>query len=139
MNENGTPETKGPKWIRLTARIWSAPIILYGLLLAAGYTWSWLTTGVADPFAVQGTTFFESLPPILLFISILGLALGWHWEQSGGIFSLIFAAGTLLVLILQGYGPGDLSRSLIPYLLTIIVAVPGILFLIYGFRYKDRG
>ena len=138
MNETTSPLEKSPKWIRLVARIWSAPIILYAVLMAAGYTWSWLTTGVADPYAVEGTTFFDALPPILLFISTLGLALAWRWEKFGGGLSLFFTAGVVIVLLIQRGTSGDLGH-MIPYLFALIILVPGILFLIYGLRNSKTG
>lgn len=134
MNETTPPLDQAPKWIRLVARIWSAPIILYAFLTAAGYAWSELTTGVADPYAVEGTTFFEALPPILLFISIIGLALAWRWEKFGAVFSLVFLGGVIIVLLIQGPTSAEFPRSLTPYLLSLIVLIPGILFLIYGLR-----
>lgn len=134
MNESSPPLDQAPKWIRLVARIWSAPVILFTLLTAVGYTWSWLTTGVADPYAVEGTTFFEALPPILLLISVLGLALAWRWEIFGGGFSLVFVAAVIFVLLIQGPASADFTSAMIPYLVSLAVLIPGILFLIYGIR-----
>lgn len=134
MNEITPSLDPDPKWIRITARIWSAPIILYTLLMAAGYTWNWLSTGVADPYAVEGTSFVEALPPILMFISVLGLALAWRWEKFGGVFSLVFTAGVIIVLLIQRPLSDELSRILIPYSMSLIILIPGILFLIYGIR-----
>ena len=134
MNETSPPLDQAPKWIRLVARIWSAPVILVTLFITVGNIWAWLTNAPGDPYAVEDPTFLETLPPILLAITVLGLALAWRWEKLGGIFSLIFAAATLLVLLVQGLGSDDLFHSLIPFLLTLVVIVPGILFLIYGIR-----
>ena len=134
MNETSPPLDQAPKWIRLVARIWSAPVILVTLFITVGNIWAWLTNAPGDPYAVEDPTFLETLPPILLAITVLGLALAWRWEKLGGIFSLIFAAATLLVLLVQGLGSDDLFQSLIPFLLTLVVIVPGILFLIYGIR-----
>ena len=134
MNETSPPLDSAPKWIRLVARVWSAPVIVFALIMAGGYAWSWLTTGVADPYQVEGTTFVEALPPILLFISILGLALAWRWAKLGGGFSLIVTAAVVLVLVIQGPTSADFSRAMVPYLLSLVVLIPGILFLIYGIR-----
>ena len=134
MNETTLPLEKSPKWLRLVARIWSAPVILVTFFIASGNIWSWLTTDAADPYAVEGTTFFETLPPTLMLISAIGLALAWRWEKFGGAFSLFFTAGVVIVLLLQGRTTGDLSFVLIPYLLALVILIPGILFLIYGLR-----
>ena len=134
MNETTPSLDQAPKWIRLVARIWSAPVIVFALIMAGGYAWSWLTTGVADPYAVEGTTFVEALPPILMFISILGLALAWRWEKFGGAFSLVFIAAVVLVLVIQGPTTDEFSRAMVPYLLSLVVLIPGILFVVYGIR-----
>ena len=134
MTETAAPLEKSPKWLRLVARIWSAPIILITFFIAAGNIWSWLTTDAADPYAVEGITFLEKLPPTLMLISAIGLALAWRWEKFGGAFSLFFTAGVVIVLLIQGRASGDLSFVLMPYLLALVILVPGILFLIYGLR-----
>ncbi|RKX75362.1 MAG: hypothetical protein DRP87_14765 [Spirochaetes bacterium] len=72
---------RASKWIRWIARIWSSPIIIYSLILVAGYTWNWVTTGVADPYAVEAYPPIEALPPILMFLSVLGLGIAWRWER----------------------------------------------------------
>ncbi|MBN1937670.1 MAG: hypothetical protein JW934_23635 [Anaerolineae bacterium] len=122
------------KWMRWTARIWSVPLIAYALLMAAGYTWSWLTTGVADPYAVEDVSFVEALPPILMFVSVLGLGVAWHWEQWGGIITLVFQLVTLPLLFTQIPLTRDFPRSAIPYLMALVVAIPGALFLACGWR-----
>jgi hypothetical protein len=72
---------RSTKWIRRIARIWSAPITVYALMLLTGYTWNWLTTGVADPYAVEEYPPIENLPPLFDFLSILGLGMAWRWEK----------------------------------------------------------
>ena len=52
--------TKRMRWI---ARIWSLPVVAYALLMALGYLWSWVTTGGADPHAVEDVPPAEALPP----------------------------------------------------------------------------
>lgn len=134
MNKTISSQDRSPRWLRLIARIWSVPLIIVATFITASNIWSYLTDAPPDPYAVENATFLEALPPILLGISILGLALAWRWERMGGIFSVVFALGTMLVLLFERSGSGDLSRDLIPYLLTLIVIIPGILFVIYGWR-----
>ena len=109
------------KWIRTVARILSAPIIVYALLMFTGYAWSWITTGTADPHAVEDYPFIENIPPIFMFLAIIGLAIAWKWEKSGGIINLIFCFATLPMLLFLQPVTQDF-RYLIPYILLIIVA-----------------
>ncbi len=122
------------KWIRWIARIWSSPIIVYSLMMFIGYAWNWVTTGTADPHAVEGYPLVEALPPILMFLSVLGLGIAWRWERLGGAISLIFLLATLLLLLIQRPITQDFSRSAIPYLMLLVIAIPGILFLVCWWR-----
>jgi hypothetical protein len=130
MDENEKEHDQGAIWIRRIARIWSLPVILYSLVMFLGYLWSWLTTGIADPYAVDDVPLLEALPPILMFISVIGLMIAWKWERTGGLITLGFQVITFAILLVQRPIWGELSRWLIPYILSIIVAIPGILFLI---------
>ena len=121
-------------WMRRVARLWSFPIIVYALLLFGGYTWSWVTTGVADPYAVEDVSPIEALPPIFMFVSILGLGLAWRWERWGSLIALGFQVATLLTLILHRPLMRDFPRSAVPYGLVVIVAIPGALFLMCSRR-----
>ena len=112
------------KVIRWIARIWSIPIIGIALLMLIGYGWNWVTTGTADPYAVEDYPPIENLIPISLGLSVLGLGIAWRWEGLGGAITIVFHLATLAVNYLV------LSRSGHPYLITIIVATPGILFLV---------
>ena len=131
MTEKIAGSDRRTLWIRRIARIWSAPVILYALIMAGGYTWSWVTTGVADPYAVEEVSTMEALPPILLFISVLGLAVAWRWERFGAGIALLFQGVTLVVLILQSPITDSFLRSSIPFILVLIAVIPGILFLIH--------
>ncbi len=122
------------KRIRRIARIWSAPIIVYALMMLTGYAWNWVTIGKADPYAVEGYPLVEALPPILMFLSVLGLAIAWRWEKLGGVIALVFQLATLLLLLIQRPITQDFSRSAIPYLMLVVVAIPGILFLLVWWR-----
>ncbi len=125
---------RATKWIRWIARIWSFPIIVYSLIMFTGYTWNWLTTGTADPYAVEDYPLIEALPPILMFLSVLGLGIAWRWERLGGAISLLFLLATLVSLLSQGPTAQDFYRLAIPFLMSLVIAIPGILFLVYGWR-----
>ena len=135
-NVNDTDDRK-TKLIRRIARIWSVPIILYSLMLLIGYAWNWLTIGKADPYAVEGYPFVEALPPILMFLGVLGLAIAWRWEKLGGAINLVFLLGVIIVLLITKPITDDFFRSAVPYLMTIVIAIPGILFLVCWRRSRE--
>ncbi len=122
------------KWIRRIARIWSAPIIVYSLMMLTGYAWNWVTIGKADPYAVEGYSFVEGLPPILMFLGVLGLGIAWRWERLGGAINLVFQLAVILLLLITRPITHDFLRSAVPYLMSIVIAIPGILFLVYWWR-----
>ena len=121
---------RATKRIRWIARIWSFPIIVYSLIMLTGYTWNWMTIGTADPYAVEGYPLIEALPPILMFLSVLGLGIAWRYEGLGGAITLIFLFAVLLLLLIQRPINHDFYRSAIPYLMSMVIAIPGILFLV---------
>ena len=125
--------TKRMRWI---ARIWSLPIMALALLVLAGYAWNWLTMGVADPYAVEDYPPIEALPPILMFLSILGLGIAWRWERLGGTIVLVFQLATLSLLLILRPLTQDFPRFAVPYLLSMIVTIPGVLFLVCWWRSK---
>ena len=128
--ENGS-RNQVTKWMRRIARIWSFPIIVYALLMVIGYAWTWATTGVADPHAVEDYPPMEALPPILTFLGVMGLGIAWRWEGLGGAISLVFQLATHFVLLIQRPITGDFYRSVIPHLISMTVVVPEVLFLVY--------
>jgi len=79
-----------PKYLRWVARIWSLVIIGIALLFLFGYTWNWVTTGKADPYAVEDYPPVENLIPITLGLSVLGLGIAWRWEGLGGAITIVF-------------------------------------------------
>ena len=120
---------RATKWMRWIARIWSSPIIVFSLIMLTGYAWNWVTIGKADPYAVEGYPLVEALPPILMFLSVLGLGIAWRWERLGGAITLVFNFAVLSLLIIQ-----EFYRSAIPYLMSTVIAIPGILFLVCWWR-----
>jgi len=125
---------RGTKWIRWVARIWSLPLLVYALLLFVGYAWNWVTSGVADPYAVEGYPPIEALPPIFVFLSVLGLGIAWRWERLGGMIVIVFQLAALSLLLIHTPLTHDFPRSAIPYLLWMIVTIPGVLFLVCWWR-----
>jgi hypothetical protein len=127
------------KWMRWIARVWSFPIIVCVLLLLVGYAWNWVTRGVADPYAVEEVSFTEVLPPIFMFLSVLGLGIAWRWERLGGTIVVVFQLAALLVLCITRPLTRDFPRLAVPYLLSMIVTIPGALFLVCWWRSKQAG
>jgi len=126
------PSNKTAKRIRLIARIISTPIIVYALIMMIGYGYNWITTGVADPYAVENYPFIENIPPILMFLAIVGLGIAWRWEKVGSTINLLFCALTLIVI---PFTRDALDfRSIMPMILVIIIAVPGVLFTMHWRR-----
>ena len=136
--ENGGSDSRDrlTKWIRWIARIWSVPIIVGALLFLAGAAWNLATTGVADPNAVEGYPWTEALPPILMFLSIVGLGIAWRWQRLGAILALVFQLAVMVTLLIQTPLAQDFPRTAMPYLLWIIVTIPGVLFFAAWWRSK---
>jgi hypothetical protein len=127
------------KWIRWIARVWSFPIIVCALLMLVGYAWNWVTTGVADPYAVEDYPPIEALPPILMFLSVLGLGIAWRWEGLGGAIAVVFNLAGLPVLLIHWPIAEGFPRYLVaPYGVWMMIAIPGVLFLMCWWRSKRR-
>jgi hypothetical protein len=128
--------TKRIRWI---ARIWGTLVAGVILLTAIGYAWSWLTTGVADPHAVEDYPPIENVPPLLALVSAIGLALAWRWERLGGAIAVASNLAGLPVLLVHWPIAQDFPRFLVaPYGVWLMIAIPGILFLICWRRSKRR-
>ena len=98
-----------------------------------GFLWNIITTGTADPNAVEDYPFIENLPPIFMFIAIIGLAVAWKWEKIGGAINLIFCSAIFPILLI--YWPiAENSNFVIPYIMLFLVAIPGMLFLVCWWR-----
>ena len=125
------------KWIRWIARIWSVPLIVYALLMLVGTVWNSVTIGVADPYAVEEVPPTEALPPIFMFLRILGLGIAWRWERLGGTIVIVFELAVLSFLLIQRPLTHDFPRFAIPYVLSMIIAIPGVLFLVCWWRSRQ--
>jgi hypothetical protein len=127
---------RATKWIRWIARIWSLPLMGCALLMLVGYAWSWLTPSVADPYVVEDYPPTEILPPIFMFLSIVGLGIAWRWERLGGTIVIVFQLAALPLLFIHSPLTRDFPRLAVPYLLSMIVTIPGVLFLVCWWRSK---
>jgi hypothetical protein len=127
------------KWVRWIARIWAAVIIAIVLLILIGRAASWVTTGEADPHAVEDYPPIENLPPLFALLSALGLGIAWRWEGLGGAIAVAFSLAWLPVLLIHWPIARDFPRYLMaPYGVWMMIAIPGILFLICWWRSKRR-
>ncbi|NQT58884.1 MAG: hypothetical protein HQ557_07880 [Bacteroidetes bacterium] len=139
MTKDNDSRNRVTKRIRWIARIWGILILAYALAMFIGYAGNWITTGTADPYAVEGYPPIEVLPPIFMFLSALGLGIAWRWERLGGIITLVFQLAVLFLLLMNNPITHNFPRSAIPYLMSLIIAAPGVLFLVYWWRSKKRG
>jgi len=125
------------RWMRWIARIWAAAIIAIALLIVIGRASSWMITGEADPYAVEDYPPIENLPPLFALLSALGLGIAWRWEGLGGAIAVGFSLVSLLVLLIHWPIAHDFPRYLMaPYGVWMMIAIPGILFLICWWRSK---
>ena len=126
---------RATKWIRWIARIWGALIIVIALFVLIGYASNLVKTGVADPYAAENYPPIENLPPLFMLLSALGLGIAWRWEGLGGAITVIFQLATLPLLLISWPISQDSLRYLIaPYGISVMVAIPGILFLVCWWR-----
>ena len=88
------------------------------------------TTGAADPHAVGDYPATEALAPIFMLLSVVGLGVAWRRERLGGTIAVVFQIATISALLIHSLIAEYFPRSAFPYLLSMIVAVPGILFLL---------
>jgi hypothetical protein len=134
-DESGNRVTKSIRWI---ARIWGGLVLAVALLFLASYAWNWVTTGQADPHAVEGYPPIENLPPLLMFVAALGSGIAWRWEGWGGAITVVSQLVTLPVLLIHWPITHDFPRYLVaPYGTWMIVAIPGILFLVCWWRSRE--
>lgn len=133
-------DDRATKLIRWTARIWGTLVIAFTLLILIGYAWNLVTTGKADPNAVEDYPSIENLPPSFGLLSILGLGIAWRWEGIGGAITVAFSLAVLPLLLIFWPVTGDFPRYLVaPYGTWMVIAIPGILFLMCWWRSKKRG
>ena len=69
--------------IRQLARVFSALILLLTILVALGHIFG-------DEPVVEDYPPIENLMPIILGLSVAGLAVAWRWEGIGSTLTLVF-------------------------------------------------
>jgi hypothetical protein len=130
---------RATKWIRWIARIWGTLIVAIALVVLIGYAWSCVTGGEADPHAAEDYPPIENLPPLFALLSALGLIVAWRWEGLGGAITVVFSLAALPVLLVHWPIAHDFPRYLVaPYGTWMMIAVPGILYLMCWWRSRRR-
>jgi len=132
-----TSTDRATQWLRWIARIWGTMVLGVALLVFGGYAVEWLQTGVADPYAAEEYPFTENLPPLFILFSAIGLGVAWRWEGWGGAIALFFQLAALPLLVIH-WPITENPGYIVPYLMSLIVAVPGILFLVCWQRSRKR-
>ncbi len=114
--------------VRRVARIWS--IVIIGITLVAAVA----HIVVPEPEATDYPP-LENLLPVVMFLSVLGLAIAWRWEGVGGAINVgLFLAHLGLYWIIRGkFFP---LRALPMFSAAV---VPGVLFLACWWRTKSAG
>jgi hypothetical protein len=137
MSNVAVTANRATKWMRWIARGWSILIIAFTLMMVIGYAWSWVTTGKADPYAVEDYPPIENLPPLFSLLSVLGLALAWRWERLGGTIAVIFSLAVLPILLIHWPITHNFPHYFVaPYGVWMIILIPGVLFSVCGYQSK---
>ena len=128
---------RATNWIRWVARVWGALIVVYALLMLIGYGWNWVTTGVADPHVVEDVPLVTYVGLALMVLGALALGIAWRWERLGGTITVVSQLVFLTLSLIEG--PISLDpHFVVPCLMSITIATPGILFLVCWSRSRKR-
>jgi hypothetical protein len=88
-----------------------------------------MTTGAPFPDSVGEYPPIEDLLPIFTFLSALGLGIAWVRERLGGTITIVFQLAALSLALIHP-STHDFPLSAVPYLLSMIITIPGALFLV---------
>jgi hypothetical protein len=136
VDDTGDRATKRIRWI---ARIWGTLILVIILMILIGYAWNWVTGGTSDPHAAEDVPPIENLPPLFALLSALGLGIAWRWEGLGGAIAVVFNLAGLPVLLMHWpIAEGFPFYLVAPYGVWMMIAIPGVLFLMCWWRSKRR-
>ena len=120
---------RATNWIRWVARVWGALIVVYALLMLIGYGWNWVTTGVADPHVVEDVPLVTYVGLALMVLGALALGIAWRWERLGGTITVVSQLVFLTLSLIEG--PVSLDpHFVVPCLISVTIAAPGVLFLV---------
>lgn len=118
--------------IRWIAKIWSGLVILIAIFIIITFLWNLIITGKPDPYSIGEYPTVENLIPVSLFLSILGLVVSFRWEGLGGAITVFFQLATFLIHHLL------LSPRPYPYILTVIIITPGILYIFCWWKTRNK-
>ena len=116
------PQTR--KIIRWIARIWAALMVAFMLFMFIAHI---VEDGIGP---IVGFTTRDAFMMVSMFGSIIGLGLAWKWERLGGWMTV---GGMLAFYLFDYIFSGDFPQG--PTFL--IIAFPGILFLILAYASKE--
>ena len=137
MTDTKYPGYRVTKWTRWVARIWGSLIVVYTLIMLIGYGWNWVTTGVADPHVVEDVSTITYVGLALMVLGALALGIAWRWEKLGGTITVASQFVFFTLHLIEGQVRLD-HHFVVPCLMSIIVAIPGILFLVCWWRSRKR-
>jgi hypothetical protein len=125
-----TSSSKIPKIaqnIRGVARVWSVLVFILVLILVIG-------TQFAPPTGVRVTESLDSLIPLSLLISMIGLGVAWRWEGWGALINILFylAVVPLYWILHQEWIDLSIMVGLSP------VILPGVLFAVAWYLSKNE-
>lgn len=97
MAEQTSANNARPRnWPRILARILSVPILAFMIFMVVGHIL------FPEP-TVEDYPPIENLLPVIMTLSVLGLALAWKWEGLGAMVCLIlFVAEFALYWVIRG-------------------------------------
>ena len=137
MTDTKYPGYRVTKWTRWVARIWGSLIVVYTLIMLIGYGWNWVTTGVADPHVVEDVSTITYVGLAIMVLGALALGIAWRWERLGGTITVASQLVFFTLHLIEGPVRLD-PHFVVPCLMSIIVAIPGILFLVCWWRSRKR-
>jgi hypothetical protein len=114
-------------WMRRIARVWSLIVIGFTLFMAVAHIVS------PEPEMAVDYPPIENLLPVIMVLSVAGLAIAWRWEGIGGAINVGFFVVHLgLYWIIRGR-----FLPLMAFPMFAAVVIPGVLFLICWWRMRS--
>ncbi|MGD8456588.1 MAG: hypothetical protein PVF83_09400 [Anaerolineales bacterium] len=104
--------------LQRVARIWSAIVIVFAILILIGE--------LAFPHTGEDYPPIENLLPVLMMLSVASLGLAWKRELLGGILNIVFFLANYVLYWVINARPFPLNGLAI----LSLAVVPGILFVI---------